>query len=69
MKSCTCTLACQGLASLDAEGVDIEELYCKAQGIDPAATRECDGYPGLAAPAEAAAECCGDPGDCGTCGG
>lgn len=74
MRPCTCTLACQGLSSIEAEGVDVEEVYCKAAGIDPTDTRECDGYPGLLVDPEGVdthdgfEPCCGDPGDCGTCG-
>lgn len=41
--------------------------------VDPATTADCDGYPSLADPhgfplPDAPVPCCGDPGDCGTCG-
>lgn len=40
--------------------------------VHPAATADCDGYPGLAGLVwvddTPSGECCGDPGDCGQCG-
>jgi hypothetical protein len=30
---CTCTIACQTVASLEAEGVDVEDIVCRMEMV------------------------------------